>query len=283
MTISYNQFNKSTTTSPSSVIDNKSIIDHNRVNTETPDNNQLNTPPTSPITDQLPSLYKKFNIEIQKSNLMPQPSKIKHGKPFTWLEIKQIVNQNALELFARNEKQTEQYHIFKQNLKDSNTSINDHILNCELHWKESDIRFQEFSVPKQYSIKHPQDLIFFNDSDIKILPNKFPYYFENGIMHLCIWSKLIIPNDPHSEVGDISELTKKIIDRYLEKTFIENGVKPEDMVWFKNWTSLQSVRSISHIHVILNKNVDPVFIKKLLETCGTTLTIEDYEKLLGAN
>ncbi|KAI5960335.1 uncharacterized protein KGF55_004627 [Candida pseudojiufengensis] len=246
-------------------------------------NNQLNTPPTSPTPDQIKEIYKQFNIELHQSNLMPQPSKIKHGNPFSWSEITYIINSNALELFARNEKQTEEYHKFKQFLKDSNISINDYILKHELHWKSSDIRFQEYEVAKQYDIKHPQDLIFYNDSDIIILPNKFPYYFEKGIVHLCIWSKLIIPNDPNSEVGDISEITKKIIDKYLKKTFIEKGVDPKDIVWFKNWTSLQSVRSISHIHVILNNNVDPNLINKLINTCGTTLDLNDYKEILETN
>ncbi|CAK9438522.1 uncharacterized protein LODBEIA_P27460 [Lodderomyces beijingensis] len=242
---------------------------------------QLQTPPASPaISDKLASIYHHFDIQIYQSSLMPQPSKIKHSKPFTWDDVVYIVSSNQLEIFARSQAQTDDYHDFKQQLKDQNININDYILRHELHWQQSDIRSQRHVVaPQQYSLSYPDDLIFYNEQDVKILPNKFPYYFDKNIVHLCIWSKLTIPNDTTSAVGDVSPLTRRIINKYLAKTFVEHGVQPAQIVWFRNWTSLQSVRSISHIHVILH-DVDPVFIQQLIGTGGTPLTREDYKKIL---
>ncbi|EMG46929.1 hypothetical protein G210_2805 [Candida maltosa Xu316] len=209
---------------------------------------------------------------------MPQPSKIKHGDPFSWSDIQFIIRSNQLEIFARSEQQTVKYHNFKQWLKDQNISINDYLLNHELHWKESDIRDQIHEVSDEYSVEYPEDLIFYNRDDISILYNKFPYYFDNNVKHLCIWSKLRIPVDKESPVGDISERTKKIIHRYLEKTFVEKGISWDQIVWFKNWLTLQSVRSISHIHVIL-KDVDDEFIEKLIGGSGEVLTLDDYRNV----
>ncbi|KAI5952995.1 hypothetical protein CANMA_005020 [Candida margitis] len=209
--------------------------------------------------------------------------KVKTGGPFTWTQIQQIVNANQLESFARSEEQYYKYQQFKSDLSSQGITLNDHVLKDELQWKQSDIRCQTSpatkSLPREYSISQPQDLIFYSDDDIKIIYNKFPYYFKDSVIHLCVWSKLIIPDDINSPEGDISPLTKRIIERYLKKTFIDKGVSKNNLVWFRNWTSLQSVRSVSHIHVLLH-DVDDGLIQKLLGTSGNTLTLEDYKELL---
>ena len=206
--------------------------------------------------------------------------KVKTGGPFTWSQIQQIVNANQLESFARSEEQYNSYQNFKHDLSTNGITINDHVLKDELQWKPNDIRHQSSTPsPPEYSTSQPQDLIFYNPDDIKIIYNKFPYYFEDSVVHLCIWSKLTIPNDVNSTVGDISPLTKQIIERYLQKTFIDKGISKQDLVWFRNWSSLQSIRSVSHIHVLLH-NVDNSFITKLIGTSGTTLTLDDYKELL---
>ena len=74
-------------------------------------------------------------------------------------------------------------------------------------------------------------------------------------------------------------MTKKLINRYLEKTFVAKGISWDQIVWFKNWLSLQSVRSISHIHVIL-KDVDDKFVDELISGgSGEVLTLDDYRNL----
>lgn len=240
-------------------------------------NQQLNTPPASPVGFE--KYYTQFKIQLHHSDLMPQPSKIKSEEPFSWSEIEFIIKTNQLEIFARSEEQTIKYHNFKRWLKDSNTLVNDYLLNHELHWKESDIRDQEHDLPQEYSIEYPQDLIFYNKDDISILYNKFPYYFDTNVKHLCIWSKLRISVDKNSPDGDISNRTRKIIHRYLEKTFVEKGgLSWDQIVWFKNWLTLQSVRAISHIHVIL-RDVDDKFIEELIGGSGEVLTLEDYKNL----
>lgn len=205
--------------------------------------------------------------------------KVKAGDPFTWSQIQQIVKSNKLELFARSEEQFSKYYQFKNDLSLQGIALNDYVLNEELEWKQSDIRSQTGATSLEYSISQPQDLILYNDDDVKIIYNKFPYYFENSVLHLCVWSKLTIPNDVNSPVGDISPLTKHIIERYLQNTFIDKGVSPDDILWFRNWSSLQSVRSVSHIHVLLH-DVDDSLLQKLLRAAGNTLTLDDYRELL---
>jgi len=231
----------------------------------------LNTPPATPtLTDKYTDLslgngsvvsaksledyYQLLNIHFVHSALMPNASKIKANAGFTWPEVHFIIATNRLELFARSSAQTKQYLEFKHELKELKVSILDHILNEELRWKMEDLR--------------EEGEIFAHESDIKILYNKFPYYFEEDVSHLCVWSKVRIPTDPNSDVGDISEETREQIRKYIENTFIKPlGITWDDVEWFKNWTSLQSVRSISHIHVLI-KGGDKNKIEEMIETGG---------------
>ena len=52
-------------------------------------NSQLQTPPTSPVS--FDKYYAYYNIQLEQSTLMPQPSKIKNGDPFTWSDIQFII------------------------------------------------------------------------------------------------------------------------------------------------------------------------------------------------
>ena len=215
----------------------------------------LNTPPTTPVTSKvsfghrllkslsLEETYKLLNINIIQSSVMPNASKVK-ASPFKWEEIKYIVEHNQLELFARSQEETVRYLDFKHRLKKAGVSILDHIIKQELHWKEDALK---------------QEGDFFSDpSTTTVIYNQFPYYFEPQVKHLCAWSKVYIPADPNSPCGDISPETRAKIDDYVFKTFIEpNGLDKENICWFKNWESLQSVKSISHIHILIN-DVDGV-------------------------
>lgn len=41
-----------------------------------------------------------------------------------------------------------------------------------------------------------------------------------------------------------------IIEDFVERTFTRHLGK-ENVLWFKNWASIQSVRSVEHIHVLV--------------------------------
>ncbi|CUM67800.1 uncharacterized protein PRCAT00005506001 [Priceomyces carsonii] len=223
-------------------------------------------------------------LRIIHSPLMPNPSKVR-SLPFTWDETKTIVETNKLELFARSEEQTEKYAKFKAELKRNHTTIFKHLLIAELNWYDkalnngidkSDINLLDDAVIKfQPKSKH----LFTEASDLKILPNHFPYYFQEGISHLCVWSKLVIENDPDSQKGDISKATRNLICKYVEKTFIEGlGIDRENVVWFRNWGALQSVKGISHIHVLV-KGFTSEQLNKVLYTPGAPLTEAEYEEV----
>lgn len=55
--------------------------------------------------------------------------------------------------------------------------------------------------------------------DIKILYNDWPYGIDERIVHLVVWTKFDLPDDP-----DTKELAKEMrgdIDEYVDKTFCQ--------------------------------------------------------------
>ncbi|CAO1605422.1 hypothetical protein XANCAGTX0491_008940 [Xanthoria calcicola] len=95
--------------------------------------------------------------------------------------------------------------------------------------------------------------------DIKILYNDWPYGIDERIVHLVVWTKFDLPDDP-----DTKELTQEMrreIDEYVDKTFCQ-AVAKENVIWFKNWKSLKSIHSVEHFHVMLF-DPDPKFVEQV--------------------
>lgn len=175
--------------------------------------------------------------------------------PFTWQEIQDIIENNELELFARSKSQIEKYHDFKKHLISQGTTVFKHLVANSLHWcDEAEIA----GIPdSQVTIKRSDSGLFENADDLKIIHNDFPYYLEDNITHLCVWSKQPIKSDPSSALGDMSPETRAIVERYVRHKFVTQlGIPREDLVWFRNWEALQSVKEISHIHVLI-RNMTP--------------------------
>lgn len=101
---------------------------------------------------------------------------------------------------------------------------------------------------------------FADPRDYKILRNDWPYGVTSDITHLVVWLKAPIPVEP--ETGDLTPRSRKLIEDFVRKTFVERlegEGRTEDMVqWFKNWTRLQSVRALEHVHVLVRDVPDKI-------------------------
>ena len=100
----------------------------------------------------------------------------------------------------------------------------------------------------------PVSLIpFTSPSDYKILLNDWPYGLTPDITHIVVWSKTPIAVDEKN--GDVTVESRNIIENFVGKTFGERigggDEGRERVVWFKNWVSLQSVRALEHVHVLV--------------------------------
>ena len=90
--------------------------------------------------------------------------------------------------------------------------------------------------------------MFEDVDDYKILRNDWPYGLAPEISHLVVWLKNRVRVD---ESGDLTKEERGRIESFVRRTF--GG---EDRVlWFKNWGTLQSVRGIDHVHVLV-RDVD---------------------------
>jgi len=67
-------------------------------------------------------------------------------------------------------------------------------------------------------------------------------------VHLVVWTKFSFPSDPLTD--DLLPASRAEIEDFVSDTF--SRVCGEDnVVWFRNWGDLKSVRAIEHFHVLL--------------------------------
>lgn len=100
--------------------------------------------------------------------------------------------------------------------------------------------------------------------DMKILYNDWPYGIDPKIKHLVIWTKFELQAAPVSESnpnGDLTPDARRQINDFVNKTFVSVCGR-ENVIWFKNWSSLKSIHAVEHFHVMLY-NPDVEFVRKI--------------------
>ena len=134
------------------------------------------------------------------------------------------------------------------------------------------------------------------EADIKILYNDWPYAIDENIVHLVVWTKFDLEEDPIT--GELTPDARREIDQYVDRTFrarvagdnvnisflfslpflfhsiplpsilcwyvfvFSARLKRYQVIWFKNWKSLKSVHAVEHFHVMLY-NPSREFIKEI--------------------
>ena len=122
------------------------------------------------------------------------------------------------------------------------------ILQKRVCWDDYDLASLAAGDPV-FNYKSP--IPFFAREDYRILVNDWPYGLAPGIVHVCVWLKVRLPVDDVN--GDLTELGRKMVDVFVDKTFTQalDAVGKDQVIWFKNWTRLQSVRGLEHVHVLV--------------------------------
>lgn len=95
--------------------------------------------------------------------------------------------------------------------------------------------------------------------DIRILYNDWPYGIDTDIIHLVVWTKFELADDPAT--GELTTEARDSIEAYVQRTFCSR-VPAEQVVWFKNWKSLKSVPGVEHFHVMLYRS-DMAFVREI--------------------
>jgi len=169
--------------------------------------------------------------------ILDTPEHLFHNQ--TWDDLKLVISENRLEDLKRRPGDLRRYLEWGAQVRSEYGSVQRYILMKRLHWdKEGDL-IAKSTVP------------FADADDTKILFNDWPYGMTPGIIHIVVWTKVAIPIDETN--GDVTPESRKLIEDYVYKTFVKDLGLPEDHVlWFKNWASLQSVRTVEHVHILVN-------------------------------
>jgi hypothetical protein len=136
------------------------------------------------------------------------------------------------------------------------------ILQKRVCWTDADPASLLAGSPFFADVKSPIPLA--HHEDYRILINDWPYGLAPGITHICVWLKVRLPVDDAN--GDLTDEGRRMVDAFVQETFVE-GLGTEgrgQVMWFKNWTGLQSVRGLEHVHVLV-RNVDRERLGALLE------------------
>ena len=86
------------------------------------------------------------------------------------------------------------------------------------------------------------------------------------ILHLLVWLKT--PLESEGEKGDLSPVARASVDAFVTERFVRDvddvmgsGQGSKRVLWFKNWLSLQSVRGVDHVHVLV-KDVPNAVVRR---------------------
>ncbi|KAF4552826.1 Hypothetical protein D9617_9g026170 [Elsinoe fawcettii] len=150
----------------------------------------------------------------------------------SWDEVKDVVKKNQLDVFQRVPTDLRRYLQYMFKIKNEWGSIMNFVLKERIRWTDLT----------------PAGAPFENPADTKILYNDWPYGIDNDIVHLVVWTKFELEEDPAT--GDLSDQGRKQADDFVEATFRQR-FRPDHVVWFKNWRSLKSVEAVEHFHVML--------------------------------
>ncbi|MCJ1244678.1 hypothetical protein MMC30_001877 [Trapelia coarctata] len=178
----------------------------------------------------------------------------------TWPEVQQIIKSNRIDRFQRVPSDLRRYLGYNAKLKKEYGSVMNFVLTERLQWKD---------------LTPSPSVSFTEPSDVKILYNDWPYGVDQKIVHLVIWTKFDLEDDPLMD--DLTPRVRKEIDDYVDKTFCKR-VRPDNVwlahssyvgvlmfkkvIWFKNWRSLKSVHAVEHFHIMLY-DPDPDFVREI--------------------
>jgi hypothetical protein len=177
---------------------------------------------------------------------------------------------NKLGDLYRNRETTDRYHEFKKQCAENNVSVVQYIIKNRLMW----------TTDGNINIAPTSTRLFASEDDLCFIPNDFPYNFEPCVTHLVLWSKRVIPNDPESSIGDVSDGVRRVIYEYVHRNFVQH-LGEDNVLWFRNFPILQSVVELSHVHILV-KNIPKDFYQSLVNTPGVVLNESEVDALMDS-
>ncbi|KAJ2990615.1 hypothetical protein NUW58_g2856 [Xylaria curta] len=186
---------------------------------------QVNVPEDE-RTEECPDFLRAVNAKDK--GILSTPDEEYHVN--TWPEVQKLILDNRLDLFQRVPSELRRYLEFNWKLKQEYGSVMNFILSQRLRW----------DVPLM-----PKGKPFECDEDIKILWNDWPYGLDKKIVHIVVWTKFDLEDDPATD--DLTPKARTEIDAFVLKTF---------------GSRVPSDHAVEHFHVMLY-DPDPAFIDEI--------------------
>ena len=94
--------------------------------------------------------------------------------------------------------------------------------------------------------------------DYTIILNDWPYGISPEITHLIAWSKVRLSEQkPEGHLTpESAALAQSLVQREIVDKLTAVGVQDAEksVLWFRNWTGLQSVRGLEHVHILVRNS-----------------------------
>lgn len=155
-----------------------------------------------------------------------------------------VADNNELHLLTRYPSQLKLYLEWSADANNKWGSVTNFIVKNRLHWEPASP--EECQLGSLFGVLDPEPLS--NPADYKILVNDWPYGVGKDISHLIVWSKHRLPTTPG--IGDLTPKGRSLLEDFVESKF-RSKLGADDVLWFRNWIGLQSVRSLEHFHVLV--------------------------------
>ena len=165
------------------------------------------------------------------------------------LSLTACTAKNRLSELRRKPRDLLRYIEWTNQIKAEYGSTTNFIIQKRLRWKPKN---PDSKSGPEFEYKDPTP--FEDPDDFKILPNDWPYGFATDVKHIVVWMKNRLPENETD--GDLIDSSRDRVNRFVDGKFVSRLKKDypdaENRVqWFKNWTKLQSVRALEHIHILL--------------------------------
>lgn len=140
----------------------------------------------------------------------------------TWAQVQQVIADNRLDLFRRVPSQLRRYLEYTWKLKREHGSVMDFVLSERLRWAPApaagDDDAEKGVVITTNSTIRPQGKEPFEcEDDVKILWNDWPYGIDPKIVHLVVWTKFELDEDPVTL--DLTDRARTLVDEYVADKF----------------------------------------------------------------
>ncbi|KAL4878039.1 hypothetical protein BJY04DRAFT_196937 [Aspergillus karnatakaensis] len=166
-----------------------------------------------------------------------------------WKDLQEIIARGDLGILKRKPSDLIRYLHWTKETKAAYGTITNYICQRRLEWQ----------LPTDGPPAFTSPIPFADPADYKILRNDWPYGLAKGISHLVVWSRTPIPVQDAD--GVITRESHDLIQEFVQRVFVDRLARDEErerfpdpgshVLWFKNYTALQSVRGLEHVHVLL--------------------------------